>query len=81
MSDMRNDRRWRRMRVSVELLQELLRGRAEPSRFTTAPPDLQIIGLAGDPGDPREYHFIVWSATFSPVAEGQAIPFEDFEYM
>lgn len=76
------DRKWRRLQVSSELLSDLVCGRAEPARFTTAPPDLTVIGLYQATVGPGVYEFIVWSETFEPFPEGEyPPPLISFEYM
>lgn len=81
------DFRWRRIKVSSDMINELLRGAAAPIQFTTAPPDLTVIGLTHvQPGPQGWYEFVVWSATFEPVPHGDGLPYEPFplveyEYM
>lgn len=73
------DFRWRRVRVSSSLLSEFIRGGARPVRVTTAPPDLEVIGLVHVQSGPVGwYEFIVWSATFDPVPHGDNLPFEPY---
>lgn len=80
------DFRWRRVRVSSELLSAFLRGQLDAARITTAPPDVLIIGLVlVEPGPSGYYEFVVWSATFDPVPNNgkrpeTLIPLVDFEY-
>lgn len=80
------DFRWRRVRVSRQLLSAFLRGQALDARVTTAPPDLIVIGLTHvQPGQAGWYEFVVWSATFEPVPNDGTrpetpFPLTDFEY-
>ena len=80
------DGRWRRLRVSSALISEMLRGNAQACE-TDAPVDLAIIGLYEvQPGPSGVYTFVVWSASFEPVAMDEhgrlkeEIPFITFEY-
>lgn len=77
------DFRWRRVRVSSELLSAFLRGAAAPVRVTTAPPDLTVVGLVEvQSGANGYYEFVVWSATFDPVPNDGTrpeTPFPRFE--
>lgn len=78
------DFRWRRVRVSSEMLDEWFRGPRQAVRVSTAPPDLLVVGLARV--ETRGvWEFVVWSATFEPVPHGDDLPYEpypfvDFEY-
>ena len=88
MSDERTcaaDFRWRRVRVSNELLSAFLRGQLDAARITTAPPDLQVIGLTEVQHPLGYWEFVVWSATFDPAPNDGTrpdypIPLIDFEY-
>lgn len=64
------------------MLDDLVRGASEPAHFTTAPPDLIVIGLYQASIGPGVYEFIVWSATFDPFPEHEyPPPLISFEYM
>lgn len=86
MKPERWDFRWRLVQVSAEVLGEWVRGLDRPVKVTTAPPDLEVIGLhevLTGPGG--RYTFIVWSATFEPLANdgerlGEDIPMIVIEY-
>lgn len=79
------DFRWRRVRVSSELLDAFFRGQMDATSGTTAPPDLLVVGLY-QLASRGVWEFIVWSATFDPVpndgtrALDTPFPLVDFEY-
>jgi len=76
------DFRWRRLRVSSSLLSEFLRGQARQVAVTTAPPDLEVVGLYEvGPGPAGYYDFIVWSATFDPVPNDGTRPETPFPFI
>lgn len=75
-----NDGRVRRVRLHTDLLSEWLRGGGTPVRMTTAPPDLRVVGISQAAIGPGEWHLVVWSATFAPVADRYDIPFIEIEY-
>lgn len=63
------------------MLNDLIRGHAQPARFTTAPPDLAIVGLYRATLTPGVYEFIVRSSTFDPFEENADPPTVTYEYM
>lgn len=72
-----------RVRISAEILQEVLRG--EWSRLcdrTTAPDDLEVLGVEQPPYAVGQWFYaICQSKTFRPIPEGAEIPeIEPFEY-
>lgn len=81
-----SDFRWRRVRVSSELLSAFLRGEMDATQDTSAPRDLAVIGLTHvQPGPHGWVEFVVWSSTFAPVPnDGErrtdAIPEASFSY-
>lgn len=75
------DQRLRTLHVSSHMINDLLRGANEPVRYTTAPPDLTAVGVGLSMAHPGVFIFLVWSATFDPVPDGDEPPLIEFEYM
>ena len=81
-----DDFKWRRVRVSSELLSAFLSGQHAPVSACTAPADLAVVGLVEVSSGPHgHYEFIVWSETFEPIANDgerrlEEIPSVMFEY-
>lgn len=81
------DNRWRRLKVSSQLLSDFLACGVDGGITTTAPSDLKIIGMNEVLIGPTGYFvFVVWSATFEPLPmDGaghllDAIPYIEFTY-
>lgn len=75
MTDPLHDGRWRRVRVSLELLSQFLRGQMDAAAGTTAPPDLAVLSVTEVQQGPVGWVvFVVWSATFDPVPMGDGRP-------
>lgn len=76
--------RRRRVHVAIEALNELLRGHAEPSRWTDAPADLIILSvLPEESAPPGVIGFIVWSQAFEsiePAGQWDEPLLVEFEY-
>jgi hypothetical protein len=72
-----------RVRISAEILQEVLKG--DWSRLcdrTTAPDDLEVLGVEQPPHAVGQWFYaIVQSKTFAAIPEGAEIPeIKPFEY-
>lgn len=76
MSKAYDERRARIIIISTCFLNEFLRGCCTPIMKTTAPSDLEIVAIEQDAQCRfrQEMKFIVCSASFEPVPEGQVIP-------
>ncbi len=81
------DGRWRRLKVSSELLSDVFACGVSGGITTDAPGDLRVIGLSEVRTGPAGWFiFVVWSETFEPLpvdAKGRLldeIPFVHFQY-
>lgn len=80
------DGRWRRLKVSSELLSDIFACGFLGGITTDAPADLRVIGLNEvHTGPAGWYTFVVWSAAFEPLpmTDGRLndeIPFVNFMY-
>lgn len=81
------DNRWRRLKVSSELLSDIFACGVAGGVTTDAPNDLRVVGLNEvHTGPAGWYTFIVWSETFEPLPVNDngrlldEIPLVDFVY-
>ncbi len=62
------DGRWRRAKVSIQLLSDILAGGVPAGVTSDAPRDLRVIGVHEiNTGPIGFFDFIVWSSTFDPL--------------
>ncbi len=63
----------RRIRISGELLNTF--SRSNELWTSTLPDDVNVVAIAGEDQEPQAFVLLVESQEFSPVAEGQLIPY------
>ncbi len=71
------ERRVRRMKITWNLLSDLVAGAAIPARETNAPPDLAVVWIADADPLTQNVTLYVESASFDPVPEGAEIPWAE----